>query len=115
MSDAAVKPAVTVFVPRDSAALAVGADEVAQALTSACAERGLALNLVRNGSRGMFWLEPLVEVATTTRPKLCSRKCGHAARITLKPPYRCTLSTASQLSGVILWKSASRRTTRCAP
>ena len=49
MSDAAVKPAVTVFVPRDSAALAVGADEVAQALTSACAERGLALNLVRNG------------------------------------------------------------------
>lgn len=55
---------ITVFVPRDSAALAVGADEVAQALTEACAARGIALNLVRNGSRGMFWLETLVEVAT---------------------------------------------------
>src|SRR5262245_36398405 len=26
--------------------------------------RGLAINLVRNGSRGLYWLEPLVEVAT---------------------------------------------------
>ena len=56
--------AVTVYVPRDSAALAVGADEVAAALQAECARRGLALNLVRNGSRGMFWLETLVEVAT---------------------------------------------------
>jgi formate dehydrogenase iron-sulfur subunit len=56
--------AVTVFVPRDSAALALGADEVAAALVAECASRGLALNLVRNGSRGLFWLEPLVEVAT---------------------------------------------------
>ena len=55
---------VTVYVPRDSAALAAGADEVAQALQQACAQRGLAVNLVRNGSRGLFWLEPLVEVAT---------------------------------------------------
>jgi len=56
--------AVTVYVPRDSAALAVGADEVAAALQAECARRGVALNLVRNGSRGMFWLETLVEVAT---------------------------------------------------
>ena len=56
--------AVTVYVPRDSAALAVGADEVAGALQAECVRRGLALNLVRNGSRGMFWLETLVEVAT---------------------------------------------------
>ncbi len=56
--------AVMVHVPRDSAALAVGADEVAAALTAACAARGRDLNLVRNGSRGMFWLEPLVEVVT---------------------------------------------------
>ncbi|TDP88198.1 formate dehydrogenase beta subunit [Aquabacterium commune] len=55
---------VTVFVPRDSAALAVGADEVAQALTEACTARGIGLHLVRNSSRGMFWLETLVEVAT---------------------------------------------------
>ena len=56
--------AVTVYVPRDSAAIAVGADEVAAALQAECVRRGLALHLVRNGSRGMFWLETLVEVAT---------------------------------------------------
>ncbi len=55
---------VTVFVPRDSAALAVGADEVAAALLAECERRGLAFDLVRNGSRGLFWLETLVEVAT---------------------------------------------------
>jgi len=56
--------AVTVYVPRDSAALAVGADAVAAALQAECARRGIALNLARNGSRGLFWLETLVEVAT---------------------------------------------------
>ena len=54
----------TVYVPRDSAALAVGADEVASALQAECARRGLQLKLVRNSSRGLFWLEPLVEVDT---------------------------------------------------
>lgn len=53
-----------VFVPRDAAALAVGADEVAATLVAECARRGQAIELVRNGSRGLFWLEPLVEVAT---------------------------------------------------
>ncbi|MGE0673614.1 MAG: formate dehydrogenase beta subunit [Methylibium sp.] len=57
--------AITVHVPRDSAALAVGADAVAATLQAECARRGLALNLVRNGSRGLFWLEPLVEVSTS--------------------------------------------------
>jgi formate dehydrogenase iron-sulfur subunit len=52
---------VRVFVPCDSAALAVGADEVAQALLAAAGER---IDLVRNSSRGLFWLEPLVEVQT---------------------------------------------------
>jgi formate dehydrogenase iron-sulfur subunit len=56
--------AVTVFVPRDSAALAAGADEVAAALQAEAVRRGLSLRLVRNGSRGLFWLEPLLEVAT---------------------------------------------------
>jgi len=56
--------AVTVFVPRDSSALALGADEVAQAIAREAAARGAEITLVRNGSRGMFWLEPLVEVRT---------------------------------------------------
>ncbi|MGI9195872.1 MAG: formate dehydrogenase beta subunit [Candidatus Nanopelagicales bacterium] len=53
-----------VYVPRDSAALSVGADEVARRLEEACAARGQAVEIVRNGSRGMLWLEPFVEVAT---------------------------------------------------
>jgi formate dehydrogenase iron-sulfur subunit len=55
---------VRVFVPCDSAALAVGADAVAQALQRLAVEAGFDIELVRNGSRGMFWLEPLVEVET---------------------------------------------------
>lgn len=50
------------FVPRDSAALAVGADKVARALADEAARRGLAVEIVRTGSRGLAWLEPLVEV-----------------------------------------------------
>lgn len=53
---------VKIFVPRDSTALALGADEVAQAIAAEAAKRGISIELVRNGSRGMFWLEPLVEV-----------------------------------------------------
>jgi formate dehydrogenase iron-sulfur subunit len=56
--------AVRVFVPRDAAALAVGADEVAAALQVESAGRGRTIDLVRNGSRGLFWLEPMVEVMT---------------------------------------------------
>ena len=54
----------TIFVPRDSTALALGADEVAQAIAAEAARRGADAHIVRNGSRGMFWLEPLVEVQT---------------------------------------------------
>ncbi len=56
---------IKVYVPRDSAALALGADEVAQAIQAQAGARGLSVTVVRNGSRGMFWLEPLVEVETT--------------------------------------------------
>ena len=56
--------AVKVYVPADSAALAVGADEVAQAIVDQATARGLAVEVVRNSSRGLFWLEPLVEVQT---------------------------------------------------
>jgi len=55
---------VTIFVPRDAAALALGADRVAKAIAQEIDRRGLDARLVRNGSRGMVWLEPLVEVET---------------------------------------------------
>ena len=51
-----------VFVPRDAAAVACGADEVASALAAAAKKAGIDVTVVRNGSRGMLWLEPLVEV-----------------------------------------------------
>ena len=53
-----------VYVPRDAAACSVGAEDVAQAIAHAASARGDRVDIVRNGSRGMFWLEPLVEVAT---------------------------------------------------
>jgi len=56
--------AIRFFIPRDVAALAVGADAVATALQSALAARGMEAEIVRTGSRGMFWLEPLLEVQT---------------------------------------------------
>jgi formate dehydrogenase iron-sulfur subunit len=55
---------VRLFVPCDSAAVAVGADAVAQALRQEAAKAGVEITLIRNGSRGMFELEPLVEVET---------------------------------------------------
>ena len=51
-----------VFLPADSSALSVGADAVAKALAREAAKRGMALTVVRTGTRGLFWLEPLIEV-----------------------------------------------------
>ncbi len=54
----------TVYVPRDSSARSVGADQVAEAIVRQASMRGADVQVVRNGSRGMMWLEPLVEVMT---------------------------------------------------
>lgn len=51
-----------IFVPRDSSSLAVGAEQVALALQLALSDKDV--EIVRNGSRGLYWLEPLVEVET---------------------------------------------------
>lgn len=53
-----------VYIPRDSAALSMGANEVAQQIAAEAARRGIPVEIIRNGSRGMHWLEPMVEVAT---------------------------------------------------
>jgi len=55
---------IKVYVPRDSAAVALGADEVAEALLAQAKQRAFDIEPVRNSSRGLFWLEPLVEVQT---------------------------------------------------
>ncbi|MGJ8611740.1 MAG: formate dehydrogenase beta subunit [Octadecabacter sp.] len=53
-----------IYVPLDSAAKALGADDVADAIVAEAATRGLDVTVIRNGTRGMIWLEPLVEVET---------------------------------------------------
>jgi formate dehydrogenase iron-sulfur subunit len=52
------------YVPLDSVAVALGADALVSAIAAEAARRGVALDVIRNGSRGMVWLEPLVEVVT---------------------------------------------------
>lgn len=53
---------ITVYVPGDSGAVSMGADQVAEAISKQAQQRGLIVKIVRNGSRGMYWLEPMVEV-----------------------------------------------------
>jgi formate dehydrogenase iron-sulfur subunit len=54
----------TIYIPRDSGALALGADKVAAAVAKELASRGKTARIVRTGSRGLYWLEPMVEVMT---------------------------------------------------
>ncbi|HET6431328.1 formate dehydrogenase beta subunit, partial [Dyella sp.] len=54
----------TVYVPRDAGALSLGAEATAAAIAAEAGRRGLDVTMVRNGSRGLYWLEPMVEVVT---------------------------------------------------
>jgi len=58
--------APTIFIPGDSGALALGADDVAAAVAAEAAARNIEIRIVRNGSRGMYWAEPLIEVETSS-------------------------------------------------
>ena len=51
-----------IYVPQDTTARSLGADAVAAAISSEAAARGVEVEIVRNGSRGLYWLEPLVEI-----------------------------------------------------
>jgi len=55
---------VTLFVPGDAGAASLGANAVADELARECRRREWPIRVVRNGSRGLYWLEPLIEVAT---------------------------------------------------
>ena len=55
---------VKLFLPGDTTACALGADKVAAELMSAAQNRNVEVEITRNGSRGAFWLEPLLEVET---------------------------------------------------
>jgi formate dehydrogenase iron-sulfur subunit len=53
---------VRLYIPGDAGGVAAGADDVAAAFAGAAAKRDLDIAIVRNGSRGLYWLEPMVEV-----------------------------------------------------
>jgi len=52
------------YIPRDAGALALGAADVEDALIGALKRRSIDPDLVHTGSRGLYWLEPMIEVAT---------------------------------------------------
>ena len=95
-----------VFVPADSSAVSVGADRTARAIARQAQARGVEIALVRTGSRGLYWLEPLVEVETAAgrfgygpiapwrgRPRCSTRASSPAART----PRRSGSSTKSPI------------------
>lgn len=53
-----------IYIPRDSSALSMGANKVAAAIEQEVKKRGLEVEIIRNGTRGLYWLETMVEVAT---------------------------------------------------
>jgi formate dehydrogenase iron-sulfur subunit len=55
-----------IFVPRDAIALALGADDVEREIVAAVRSQGIDIEIVRTGSRGLFWLEPMIEIETAT-------------------------------------------------
>jgi formate dehydrogenase iron-sulfur subunit len=57
---------VTIYIPRDAAALSLGAEDVARAIAAEAQTRKIDITIVRNGTRGMVWLEPLVEVSLSS-------------------------------------------------
>ncbi len=55
---------IKIYIPRDSSARSMGADQVAVAITDEAKKRGKDVEIIRNGSRGLYWLETMVEVLT---------------------------------------------------
>jgi formate dehydrogenase iron-sulfur subunit len=79
-----------VYIPRDSSALSVGAEKVASAIAAEAKRRGLEVQIIRNGSRGLYWLETMVEVATEN---------GRVAYAPVKPSDVASLFEADFLNG----------------
>ena len=55
---------ITIFIPNDSAAVSIGANEVTSLVVTEASKRGIEIEIIRNGTRGALWLETLVEVQT---------------------------------------------------
>lgn len=79
-----------IYVPCDTTALSLGADQVAEQIRQHAQQQGVNIQIIRNGSRGLFWLEPLVEVATAT---------GRVAYGPVQPEHVTELIAAGLLTG----------------
>ena len=79
-----------IYIPGDSGALALGAEKVAKTIAAELEARGIEATIVRNGSRGLYWLEPMVEVATDA---------GRVAYGPVKPSDVASMFDAGLLSG----------------
>jgi formate dehydrogenase iron-sulfur subunit len=79
-----------IFVSRDAASLSVGAGRMARMIREEATARGLPLEIISTGSRGLFWLEPLVEVETAE---------GRIAYGPIRPSDVASLFGAGFLSG----------------
>ncbi len=79
-----------IYIPKDSGALALGAEKVAKAIAAELKARGETARIVRTGSRGLYWLEPMVEVLTEK---------GRVAYGPVKPKDVRSLFDAGFLSG----------------
>ena len=88
----------TVFVPQDSGALSMGANAVAAAIEKEAAKRGAQVQIVRNGSRGMYWLEPLVEVATP-KGRTAYGRSPHEMWPVSSTPASCRVANMPHRSG----------------
>ena len=51
-----------IFIPGDTTACALGANELVEEVLHQANKKELEVEIIRNGSRGAFWLEPLVEI-----------------------------------------------------
>ena len=59
-----IQAATTIYVPRDTTTISLGADQVADMIQTSAANEQQLVNVVRNGSRGLYWLEPMLEIDT---------------------------------------------------
>ncbi len=76
---------VTVWIPRDAGALSLGAEAVVRRLQAEAQAARRDVTIRRNGSRGLYWLEPLVEVDTPAGriaygPVHRARRAGRSSR-----------------------------------
>ena len=59
------KKITKIFIPRETAAMSMGSDELAEKIALFSESKNISIEIVRNGSWGMSWLEPLIEVDTS--------------------------------------------------